>query len=55
MKTSQERTEACELITEEEASKIDEEELLKEIEKEGPEKVVKIPISMKIDEIDETL
>jgi len=53
IKAIQEKMEVCEFITEEEACMVDEESLLKEIETEGPEKVGKIPIGMKIDEVDE--
>jgi len=53
IKAIQEKMEVCEFITEEEACMVEEEGLLKEIETEGPEKVAKIPIGMKIDEIDE--
>jgi hypothetical protein len=52
-KATYEKMEVYEFITEEEACKVDEESLLKEIETEGPEKIAKIPIGMKIDEIDE--
>ncbi len=40
------------LVGEEEASKIDVQPILKEIELEGTEKITKMPIGMKIDEID---
>ena len=47
-----EKMEQVEYVTEEQASKVDSEAIMKEIEIEGPEKVVKMPIGMKIDEID---
>lgn len=52
MKDVQEKVEVSSFVTEEEASQIDEETLLKEIETEGPEKKVKIPVGIKIDEVD---
>jgi len=46
------KIEQSELITEEQATKIDIEAILKEIETEGPDKIAKMPVGMKIDEID---
>ncbi len=47
-----EKMEIGDYITEDQASKVDAEGIMKEIEAEGPEKVVKMPVGMKIDEVD---